>query len=101
MKTFMPRVSPADATPDPSKHVNYTLGMVLGVDDFKQEFAYLSGRDRWLARDLIGYGTVWGLDVRLEPSAGGVRGHVPPGTAPGPAGPLIRVGSGQCAAENA
>jgi len=30
---------------DPSKHVNYTFGMLLGVDDFKQEFAYLSGRD--------------------------------------------------------
>ncbi len=34
---------------DPTKHVNYTLGMVLGVDDFTQEFAYLSHRDRRLA----------------------------------------------------
>ena len=54
------------AEPNPTKHVNYNLGMVLGVDDFTQEFAYLSGRDQWLARDLIGYGTVRGLRVRLE-----------------------------------
>jgi hypothetical protein len=25
-----------------------------------QEFAYLSGRDRWLAREAIGYGTLSG-----------------------------------------
>ena len=48
---------------DVSKHVNFTLGMVLGVDDFDQEFAYLSARDRWLARDLHGYGTTCGLAV--------------------------------------
>ena len=48
---------------DPTKHVNYVKGMVLGVDDFTQEFEYLSGRDQWLARDLIGYGTVAGLKV--------------------------------------
>src|SRR6185312_4742524 len=49
--------------PDPLKHVNYVLGMVLGVDDFTQEFTYLSARERWLARDAIGYGTLWGLGV--------------------------------------
>ena len=54
------------AEPNPTKHVNYNLGMVLGVDDFTQEFAYLSGRDQWLARDLIGYGTVSGLKVDPE-----------------------------------
>ena len=45
MDTFVPQVAAASA-PDPSKHVNFTLGMVLGVDDFTQEFAYLSGRER-------------------------------------------------------
>src|SRR5437763_106871 len=63
MDTFVPQVAAAPA-PDPSKHVNYTLGMVLGVDDFTQEFAYLSGRDQRLARDLLGYGTVSGLRLR-------------------------------------
>ena len=41
--------------------MNYAKGMVLGVDDFTQEFAYLSGRDQWLARELLGYGTTSGL----------------------------------------
>ena len=41
------------ADPNPAKHVNFNVGMVLGVDDFTQEFAYLSGRDQWLARDQI------------------------------------------------
>ena len=57
------------AEPNPAKHVNFNVGMVLGVDDFTQEFAYLSGRDQWLARDLIGYGTVRGLNVRMEVDA--------------------------------
>ena len=30
------------------------IRIVLGEDDFRQEFAYLSGRDQWLARDAIG-----------------------------------------------
>ncbi|HEY0006837.1 MAG TPA: hypothetical protein VGB17_18805 [Pyrinomonadaceae bacterium] len=97
MDTFMPRVSPAVATPDPSKHVNYTLGMVLGVDDFTQEFAYLSGRDQWLARDLLGYGTVSGLKVRIETSDKGPRVLVEPGVALSPTGQLIRVSPAQCA----
>ena len=33
----------ADSDLDLTKHVNYTSGMILGVDDFTQEFAYLSG----------------------------------------------------------
>ena len=51
---------------DPTQHVNYAKGMVLGVDDFRQEFAYLSGRDQWLVRDAIGYGTASGLHVFVE-----------------------------------
>src|SRR3972149_6112981 len=84
--------------PDLTKHVNYTLGMVLGVDDFTQEFAYLSGRDQWLARDLIGYGTVCGLRVTVED--GGERGPrvlVEPGVPLSPLGQLIRVQPAQCA----
>src|SRR5947199_6841814 len=97
METFMPRVSPAVATPDPSKHVNYALGMVLGVDDFTQEFAYLSGRDQWLARDLLGYGTVCGLRVTVDSTSRGPHVTVEPGTALSPQGQLIRVTPAQCA----
>jgi hypothetical protein len=97
METFLPHVSAAVATPDPSKHVNFTLGMVLGVDDFTQEFAYLSGRDQWLARDTIGYGTVSGLKVRIEKDDKGPRVLVEPGSAVSPRGQLIRVTPAQCA----
>ncbi len=45
-------LAPSPAPADPRKHVNYVLGMVLGVDDFNQEHAYLSGRDRLAAREL-------------------------------------------------
>ena len=86
---------------DPTKHVRYTYGMVLGEDDFTQEFAYHSGRDRWLARDLLGYGTVSGLQVIVEDDATGPRIAVKPGVALSPQGELICVSPEQCAALNA
>ena len=86
------------AEPNPAKHVNFNVGMVLGVDDFTQEFAYLSGRDQWLARDLIGYGTVRGLNVRIEVDAiKGPRVVVEAGVALSPRGQLICVPAAQCA----
>jgi hypothetical protein len=98
MSSFAPRAATLPATPaDPSKHVNYNLGMVLGVDDFTQEFAYLSGRDQWLARDLLGYGTVWGLRVFTETESRGPRVVVDSGVALSPRGQLIRVPCAQCA----
>ena len=86
------------AAPDPAKHVNYNLGMVLGVDDFTQEFAYLSGRDQWIVRDLIGYGTARGLKVIAEDdSVKGPRVVVEPGVAVSPGGQMICVPTAQCA----
>lgn len=88
----------AGADLDLTKHVNYTAGMILGVDDFTQEFAYLAGRDRWLARDAIGYGTISGLSVQVEEDgAKGWRVMVAPGVAISPRGQLICVSSSQCA----
>src|SRR5919112_3481357 len=86
------------AVPNPAKHVNFNVGMVLGVDDFTQEFAYLSGRDQWLARDLVGYGTVSGLAVSVAYDAD-ARAEVviTPGAALSPRGQLIRVTPTQCA----
>lgn len=86
--------------PDPSKHVNYTLGMLLGVDDFNQEFAYLSGRSQKIARDLIGYGTVCGLRVSIDKTGKGPRVNVTCGTAVSPAGQFICVQPAQCALIN-
>ncbi len=83
--------------PDPTKHVNYTLGMLLGVDDFRQEFAYLSARLRWLARDSIGYGTLHGLSVSMQTDARGPRVMVGAGSALLPSGQLVCVKPAQCA----
>ena len=101
MTTQLFRASTLEARePDPSKHVKYTLGMLLGVDDFNQDFAYLIGRDRWFARDAIGYGTLNGLHVTWESSAKGPRIVVTSGTALTPRGQLVCVKPAQCANVN-
>ena len=51
MESFAPVTLPTVVPLDLTKHVNYVPGMVLDEADFRQEFAYLSGRDAWLARD--------------------------------------------------
>lgn len=86
---------------DPTQHVNFAKGMVLGVDDFRQEFAYLSGRDQWLVRDAIGYGTLSGLRVFFEmDGTDGPRLHVTAGSAFVPSGRQVCVGADQCAVIN-
>lgn len=91
-----------DAALDPEKRVNFTFGMVLGVDDFRQEHAYLAGRDERALRETIGYGVLAGLDVSCEPtkaadlSAYTVR--VTPGLAVLPDGKQVGVPVEQCAA---
>ncbi|APR76892.1 Hypothetical protein A7982_02239 [Minicystis rosea] len=99
---FMPTsTSSAEGAPDPTKHVNYVLGMVLGVDDFNQEFAYLDGRDRLIARELGGYGVLRGLRVFTQ-----VDGQNRPeivvsaGLAVSPDGHAVRVPLAQCAGIN-
>lgn len=84
---------------DESKHVNYTLGMLLSKEDFQQEFAYLSGRDRRTARQAAGYGTLVGLRVSVDTSdtQKGARVVVEPGSALTPRGYLVCVRPGQCA----
>lgn len=86
---------------DPTQHVNFERGMVLGVDDFRQEFAYLSGHDHWFARDVAGYGTLSGLRVFVEADGSeGPRVHVAPGSALLPSGRMVCVPSAQCATLN-
>ena len=58
---------------------------------------FSSGRDRSLARELLGYGTVSGLGVSLDSDARGPRLSVSPGTALSPRGEMIRVCAAQCA----
>ncbi len=90
--------APDLAAPDSAKRVKYTLGMILGADDFEQEHAWLEGRDRWLARDLLGYGTANGLQVTVRQDAGTEPlVQVSCGTAITPRGDLVRVTPAQCA----
>jgi hypothetical protein len=80
--------------------VNYTLGMILGVDDFVQESVYHASHREALARLAIGYGTLSGLDVKLEPSeAPGsteTQVRVTKGAALAPSGKLVQVDIEQC-----
>jgi len=88
--------------PDPSMHVNYVKGMVLGVDDYRQDFAYLANLPRWATRELVGYGTASGLAVTVEDDgANGPRVRVTAGAAAAPSGKLICVGASQCGSINA
>lgn len=98
MSSFAPSALPQVAPPDPTKHVNYSVGMVLGVDDFRQEFAWVSGHAQRIVRDLIGYGVVSGLRVSVDVDAlRGPRVQVAPGEAVTPSGRLVCVSPSQCA----
>ncbi|QLQ08110.1 MAG: hypothetical protein HZY76_20335 [Anaerolineae bacterium] len=107
MSTFGPQAV-RSVEPDPFKHINYTLGMILGVDHFKQDFAYVTGHDQWQARGLLGYGTICGLQVTARPTGTqSVPGQpdaweitVTPGAALNPIGQLIRLPTAQCAKVN-
>ncbi|MEY4953392.1 MAG: hypothetical protein RL299_1816 [Pseudomonadota bacterium] len=86
----------------PSQHVNFTTGMVLGVEDYRAEFAYHSARDQWIMREAGGNGTLAGLDVSWEPTnPNGPSIRVTAGSAAAPSGQLICVARDQCAAINA
>jgi hypothetical protein len=81
------------ARPDPDKRVRYSLGQVLGADDFEQEQFHVLNRGRQHNRSLHGYGTVSGLGLRLE----GSELRVGPGLALTPAGCVVGVPAAQCA----
>ena len=81
-------------TLDTGKRVNYTQGMLLGVDDFVQEQEWGMARRHELAREVLGYGTVRGLQVTLD--AGTPRVRVSPGMAWTPSGTPVCVNAEQC-----
>jgi hypothetical protein len=86
-----------DAALDPNQRVNFTFGMVLGVDDFRQEHAFLAARDERALRELIGYGAITGLDVTTAVTGSQVEVRVAPGLALLPDGKLVGVATDQCA----
>ena len=82
---------------DPSKRVNYTLGLVLGVDEFQQEQLYHAAGRRGHNRLLHGYGTVWGLKVETpSPSDTDPEIRVSAGVAVDPCGREICVPDTMC-----
>ena len=96
--------SPAAASvlTDPARHVNFSTGMVLGVDDYRTEFAYHAARAMWIMREAGGSGTLAGLAVNTElDDAGAPRVRVSAGSAAAPSGQLICVERDQCGSLNA
>ena len=85
---------------DVSKRVNYSLGLVLGVDEFQQEQTYFLERDRLHNRSLHGYGTVHGLQVSSRTGSSGPEILVSSGLAVDPLGREIRISEDQCAKLN-
>ncbi|HEX8454336.1 MAG TPA: hypothetical protein VF647_19810 [Longimicrobium sp.] len=87
---------------DPSKRVNYTLGLVLGVDEFQQEQLYHRA-GRWRHNQwLHGYGTVWGLQVTTpDPADADPEIRVTEGAAVDPCGRDICVPDTMCVRLNA
>jgi hypothetical protein len=81
---------------DPSKRVNYTLGLVLGVDEFQQDQLYHAAGRRGHNRLLHGYGTVFGLAVGRGGAAGDPEIQVEAGVAVDPCGREICVPDRMC-----
>ncbi len=93
-------ITPSQTLLDPFRRVNYSLGLVLGVDEFNQEQIYLIEKNRLHNRTLHGYGTVCGLDVTVRDTAEGPEVLVSAGLAVNPHGQEIRVPTAQCARLN-
>lgn len=91
-------VSLADGTLSPDLRVNYTFGLVLGVNEFQQEQEYLLQKTYLYNRAFQGYGTVSGLHVTADWQKGEeVLITVSPGMAIDQFGMPIVVRDAQCA----
>lgn len=93
-------VYPEATVLDSNKRVNYVHGLVLGVDEFRQEEHYLLEKDRLHNRNLHGSGTVCGLSVTQEETAAGIEVQVSPGIAICANGQVVEVPRDQCALIN-
>ncbi|MET0621751.1 MAG: hypothetical protein ABW250_02115, partial [Pyrinomonadaceae bacterium] len=81
----------------PNKRVNYTFGMVLGVDDFRQEQEHFEWKHRLSNLLLHGSGTVCGLGVTTQDAGADVDVRVAPGYAVSPHGRWVWVERALCA----
>lgn len=88
----------ADEAPlAPNKRVKYSLGQVLGVDEFRQEQTHQEWKNRLSNLLLHGYGTVCGLKVDKRLVNGQIEITISPGYAVSPKGDWIWVDKEQCA----
>lgn len=85
---------------DPSKRVNYSFGLVLGVDEFLQEQTHLLEKHRRHNRMLHGFGTVAGLKVTVPSDVDPPEIRVANGLAVSPGGFDICVPNVMCAKVN-
>lgn len=91
-------VSLAQGTLSPDMRVNYEFGLVLGVDEFRQEQLYFLHKDYLHNRALHGYGTVAGLRVIPEAAGSGdVKLTLTPGIGIDQCGRVFVVRNDQCA----
>lgn len=91
-------VLPEATTLDPKKRVRHVTGLVMGVDEFRQDQLYFRERDHLHQRSLHGYGTVLGLGVTVRDGADGrPEVVVAPGLAVTPRGESVCVPLAQCA----
>ena len=81
----------------PNKRVSYAFGMVLGVDEFRQEQEHFEWKHTLGNLLLHGYGTVCGLQVQTAPLLGDVEIRVSSGYAVSPQGHWVWVDKDQCA----
>jgi hypothetical protein len=96
--------SPATGELSADLRLNYEYGMVLGVDDFRQEQHYFLEKNYLHHRALHGYGTIAGLHVAAESSdsaepatSDDVTVKVEPGLAIDQLGRGFQVATDQCA----
>jgi hypothetical protein len=99
MTTCCTTTSPKLQKLDPLKRVNYTFGLVLGVEEFVQSDTYFLAKHRGENRLLHGYGTVCGLNVSA-PTGPNVEVQVAPGWAITPRGQEIKVPQLMCVQVN-
>lgn len=100
MTVTEPCVSLSTGTLSPDKRVNYVHGMVLGLGEFLQEQQYVLQKGYLRQRSLVGYGTAYGLEVSVAPTAdvaGDVTVMVGPGMGIDQAGREFVITSAQCA----
>lgn len=95
MSTTFQTASPKLQKLDPLKRVNYTFGLVLGVEEFLQSDTYFLAKHYLENRLLHGYGTLCGLDVIVQTTPN-LEVQVTPGWAIVPKGQEVYVPQLMC-----